>query len=151
MITNFDHANRVIRAVLGTRTATDTSLIIDIHFTIIKLATDRTCGALDHANGITAMHASIRHHDSIIDRPIAQEPRVIVMRRSAGSHTIITPSTTIHVDQHGSSSIHEPISHQELNKSLIDIPIRSKLSIPLLAWRLAVPRRGGVFEYELFH
>src|SRR5205814_5940583 len=90
LITDFDHANGLVGAVVKAGFAPDACGWVNHDFATESSAMNRASWATDHAHRIDTMHTGIGNHDSSVGRPVAQEARIIIMSSGAGADTIVT-------------------------------------------------------------
>ena len=110
-----DHLNVVVRATVGAGGATDAGQVIDYHPAVGRIPMNGAGGTANHANGIQAMHAGVGDHESVIHLPVADEPRIIVMRGGAGPHTIIAARAAVQINDHGGRAVDQPLIHDEFH------------------------------------
>ena len=103
LVSDFDHPNRVVKAIVCAGTASDTRLVIDYDLPALGLTMDRTGRTLDHTHRIFAVHASAGDHHVVVDRSLTQEPRIVVMRRGASPHTIVAARAALDTSSIGKS------------------------------------------------
>ena len=113
LVIDFNHANVVVWAAVGTRRATDTGLVVDVNVAALGFACNRASGTTDHANGIEAMHAGIGNHPVFMCRSLAIETRIVVVGGCTGSNTIVASGATIEIDHHGFCPIDKSLFHEK--------------------------------------
>ena len=62
------------------------------------------------------MHASLSDHDAIMLRAFAIEPRIIPMRGSARSHSIIATGAAIEINHHRLRTVHKAVFHEKFEQ-----------------------------------
>ena len=144
LIPDIDHPYVVVRTTVGAGAATNTGNVIDHDLAVAFTAMYRAGRAAQHADRVLTVHAGVGHHEVVVNLAVANEARVVVMSRGTGAHTIVTTSTTVKVDHHGSGTVDEAVFHQELHHvgpSIVDAtsPVtgdearfRSLLAAPLI-------------------
>src|SRR5438477_3387236 len=114
MISRLHHLNVVIRTTVRAGRAANAGVIIDHNLTLKRFAMDRTSGATDHTDRIDAVHACVRHHNAIHLPSMTDESRVVIVSRRASTHTIVTASAAIQVDQHRRAAVNCAVVHKKL-------------------------------------
>ena len=114
-IAHFDHANGVVRTIVRARLATDARALVDDYLAAESVAVNRAGRAANHANRVRAMHAGIGDHDVPVDRAVAQETRIVVVRGRAGAHAIVATRATIQINHHRRRAVEKAILRQKLH------------------------------------
>ena len=137
-VSHFDPPDRVVRTVVRACATTNASSIIDQHLPFGHVAVDRASWAFDHTNGVFAVHASIGHHDVVLNGAVAEKSRVVIVSARASEHAVIASRTAIQIDQHRCRAVDKSILDQELHEIRIDLGrIQLRLSWQARRIRLA--------------
>jgi hypothetical protein len=133
-VMNRHHLDTAVGTAVGARAATDAGLFIDRNDSGTAFAGDCARRATDHADRVLAMHAGTGKHPVVKDDSLADKTGVAIVRRRAGSDTIIAAGASIQVNHHCLRSVHQAV----LNDTLKQLGFRQRLT-------LGQPALGAVF------
>jgi len=123
-IANLYHVNCLVRATIGAHAAADARAIVDAHGAIVDIARNRPGRAANHAHRVDAVHTRIGHHHVVMLRSLANEARVIVVRRRARPHAIVAASAAIQVDQHRLRAVEKTMIAEKIEQPFFDFGLR---------------------------
>ena len=113
-VTDFNHPNRIERAVRGTLRTANACLIADDNQPVTLVAMNRARRAFDHADRVRAVQAGVRDHVLAVNRTVSNETRIVVVCRRAGSHAVVTARAAIEVDDHRRGAADVPAINQKV-------------------------------------
>ena len=67
------------------------------------------------------MHAGVGDHQSLADRAVPQKPGIVVVRRRACPHTIVTARAAVQVDHHRRRAVEESVLGEKLQHVRADL------------------------------
>lgn len=120
-VSNLHHSDRIVGAIARTCAASNTCDVVDRDFTASRLATDCACWALNHANGIDAMHTCVRNHVPIVNRAMSKKSWVVIVGIGACSNAIIASSASVEIDKHGRGTVHKPFLNEKLEHGFVQL------------------------------
>ena len=70
------------------------------------------------------MHARIGDHRCVVLRPLANESRIVVVRRRTRPHAIVAPRAAIQIDQHRLRAVEKPMVGEEIEHARVEFGFR---------------------------
>lgn len=113
-VSDLDQLDIVVGTGIGTVTATNAKRVINHHAAVYDTLADGTGRTFDQADRIGTMHTGIGDLYVAMDRPMADETRVVVMGCGASPNTIIAARASRGIYHHGLGPIDDPLVGEKI-------------------------------------